>query len=228
MKLKLLSTLLAVTTLAAACGDDDDGTGPEGEARVRIVNVAPALGEVDLLLDGNVIEEDISYLTGTEYEDVGAGSRNVQVRPTATTTAVIEGDVDLADGESHTIVVGGTSELRLDVLEDDIEAPDPGFAKLRLIHSAPGAGVVDVYVTEVGADLGFETPDQAGAEFGDVLGHTQLEEGDYQVRVTPAGSLTPVIDETLSLGSGDIRTAFAVETPGGGAPYDALVLDDTN
>jgi hypothetical protein len=227
MRLKLLSALLAATALAA-CDDNDDGTGPEGEARVRIVHVAPEVSDIDLLLDGSVLEEDIPYATGTEYEEVGAGNRSVQVRPTGSTTAIIEGDVALTDGASHTLLVGGPStDLRVDVLEDDLEAPDPGFAKLRLIHGAPNAGEVDIYVTAPGADLALETPDEAGLASGEVLGYTEVEEGDYQVRVTPSGTLTPVIDETVSLGSGDIRTAVAIEVVGGGA-YDALLLDDTN
>ncbi len=228
MKLRLLAAMSAAVLLAAACGDDDDSTGPEGEARVRILHIAPELAEVDFLLDGNTIEEDVPYGTATAYEDVGAGDRNVEVRPTGTATAVITGSVALADGESHTLIVAGpASDLQVEVLPDDLEAPDGGFAKIRLIHGAPSAGAVDVYVTEPGADLVFETPDMSTAEFGEVLDYTQIEEGEYQVRVTPAGSLVPVIDETTSLGSGDIRTAVVIESPGGGAPYGAVVFDDT-
>jgi hypothetical protein len=227
--MKLLATLFATLALATACGDDDDSTGPQGEARIRIVHVAPELAEIDLLLDGNTIEEDIPYGTATAYEDVGAGDRNVEVRPTGTATAVITGSVPLTDGADHTLLVGGPgSDLQVDVLEDDLETPDGGFAKLRLIHAAPNAGAVDVYVTSPGADLALETPILSGAEFGDVLDYSEVEEGEYEIRVTAAGGLVPVIDETVSLGSGDIRTAIAVEAPGGGAPYAGLVIDDTN
>ena len=229
MKLKLLVALSAAVVLAAGCGDDDDSTGPEGEARVRIVHIAPEVAEIDFLLDGNTIESDIPYGTATAYEDVGAGDRNVEVRPTGSATAVITGSVPLTDGADHTLLVGGPAdELQVEVLEDELDAPAGGFAKIRLIHGAPTAGAVDVYLTEPGADLLEETPDISGAEFGAVLNYTQIPEGDYELRVTPAGSLVPVVDQAASLGSGDIRTAIVIEAPGGGAPYGTVVLDDTN
>lgn len=228
MKLKLLTMALVAGAFATGC-DDDEGSGPEGEARARIVHIAPEAGEVDLLLDGGIIEEDLPYGTATDYEDVAAGNRNVEVRPTGTATAVITGTVPLSDGESHTLLVLGTSaDLQVDAVEDDLSAPTDGDAKVRVIHGAPSAGPVDIYLTAPGADLALETPDFTSVEFAEVLAYTEVDPGDYEVRVTPAGSLTPVIEQEVSLGSGDIRTAIAIESEGGGAPFGALLLDDTN
>ena len=47
--------------------------------------------------------------------------------------------------------------------------------------------------------------------------------------MTPAGTKTVVIDSgTLTLSSGQVRTAIAVDAPGGGAPFDLLLLQDLN
>jgi hypothetical protein len=62
-----------------------------------------------------------------------------------------------------------------------------------------------------------------------VAGYLEVPAGDYQVRVAPAGTKVVAIDSgTLTLESGDVRTAIAVDTPGGGAPFDLLVLADLN
>ena len=50
-----------------------------------------------------------------------------------------------------------------------------------------------------------------------------------QVRVTPTGTKTVVIDSgTLTLASGQVRTAIAVDAAGGGAPFGLLLLEDLN
>jgi hypothetical protein len=49
------------------------------------------------------------------------------------------------------------------------------------------------------------------------------------VRITLAGTRTVAIDSgALTLRSGQVRTAIAVDAPGGGAPFDLLVLEDVN
>ena len=59
--------------------------------------------------------------------------------------------------------------------------------------------------------------------------YLEIPGGDYQLRVTPAGSKTAVIDSgTLSLAAGQVRTVIAVDSPGGGAPFDLLLLADVN
>ena len=62
---------------------------------------------------------------------------------------------------------------------------------------------MDIYVTAPGADLDAETPALSGVEFGDVADYIEAPAGDYQVRVTPAGTKMVVIDSgTLTLASG--------------------------
>jgi hypothetical protein len=88
---------------------------------------------------------------------------------------------------------------------------------------------VDVYVTAPGADLATATPALTGVEFGDASDYLEVPAGDYQVRVTPAGTKTVAIDSgALTLSGGQVRTVIAVDAPGGGAPFDFLVLADLN
>ncbi|HEX2217792.1 MAG TPA: DUF4397 domain-containing protein [Gemmatimonadales bacterium] len=64
-------------------------------------------------------------------------------------------------------------------------------------------------------------------QLGDVADYIEAPAGEYQVRVTPAGSKIAVIDSgELSLAGGQVRTAIALDAKGGGAPFDLLVLQD--
>jgi hypothetical protein len=127
------------------------------------------------------------------------------------------------------IASGLVSDIAPIVLEDDNSAPATGNVKVRAIHGAPSAPAVDIYVTAPGADLLATTPVLANVAFGDVADYIEAPAGDYQVRVTPAGSKTVVIDSgTLTLASGQVRTAIAVDAAGGGAPFDLLLFSDLN
>jgi hypothetical protein len=230
MNRKLLSLLLAATALTAACSDDDDNTGPENESRVRVVHASPDAPDVDVLVDDAVVLSDVPYLTASDYLDVDAGARNLKVNAAGTTTSVIDADVDLTDGADYTVIASGlAAEIEPLLLEDDNAAPAAGNVKVRAIHGAPSAPAVDVYVTAPGADIAAATPALSGVLFGDVSDYLEVPAGSYQVRVTPAGTKTVVIDSgTLTLASGEIRTAIAVDAPGSGAPFDLLLLDDAN
>ena len=230
MKLKFLTLLLAAGALTAACSDDDDNTGPEGEARVRVVHASPDAPDVDVLVDDAEVLGDVPYLTASAYLDVPAGDQNLKVNAAGTATALIDTDVSLVDGTDYTVIASGLVEaIEPIVLQDDNSAPAAGNARVRAIHGAPGAPAVDIYVTAPGADLETTIPLLASVEFGDVADYIEAPAGDYQVRVTPAGTKTVVIDSgTLALSSGQVRTAIAVDAAGGGAPFDLLVLEDLN
>jgi hypothetical protein len=197
---------------------------------VRVVHASPDAPAVDVLVDDAEELGDVPYLASSDYLDLTPGQRNFKVNAAGTATTVIDADVDLTDGSDYTVIASGPlAAIAPIVLEDDNTAPSAGNVRVRAIHGAPGAPAVDIYVTAPGADLEAETPVLTGVEFGDVADYIEAPAGDYQVRVTPAGSKAVVIDSgTLSLASGQVRTAIAVDAAGGGAPFDLLVLPDLN
>jgi hypothetical protein len=229
MKLKLLTLLLAAGAMATGCSDEDN-TGPDGEARVRVVHASPDAPEVDVLVDDAEVLGDVSYLAASDYLDLSAGDHNLKVNAAGTSTTVIDTDVTLTDATDYTVIAGGlAAAIEPIVLEDDNTSPSSGNARVRAIHGAPSAPAVDVYVTAPGADITAATPTLGNVAFGDVADYLEVPAGDYQVRVTLAGTKTVVIDSgALSLTSGQVRTAIAVDAVGGGGPFDLWVLEDLN
>ena len=227
----LLFLLLTASVLTAACGDDDDNTGPDGaDARVRVVHASPDAPNVDVLVDNSVALSNVPYLGVSDYLDVPSGGRNLKVNAAGTATTVIDADADLADGSDYTLIASGlVGAIEPLVLQDDNATPATGNVRVRAIHGAPSAPAVDIYVTAPGADLAVETPALSDVAFGDVADYLEAPAGTYQVRVTPAGSKTVVIDSgPLTLSSGQVRTAIAVDAVGGGAPFGMLLLEDLN
>jgi Domain of unknown function (DUF4397) len=230
MKLKLLTLVLAASALTAACSDDDDNTGPESQARVRVVHASPDAPNVDVLLDDAKVLSDVPYLTSSAYLETSEGDHNLKVNAAGTATTAIDADVTLADGTDYTVIASDlVAQITPIVLEDNNTAPAAGNARVRAIHGAPSAPAVDIYVTAPGADLESATPVLTGVAFGDVADYLEVPAGEYQVRVTVTGTKIVAIDSgALTLESGQVRTAIAVDAPGGGAPFDLLVLADSN
>jgi hypothetical protein len=230
MKLRLLTFLLAAAAITTACSDDVDNTGPGGEARVRVVHASPDAPDVDVLVDGAEVLSDVPYLAASDYLDVPEGTRHIKVNAAGTATTVIDADVPLTDGTDYTVIASGfLASIEPIVLTDDNTAPAAGNARVRAIHGAPSAPAVDIYVTAPGADINTATPLVTNAVFGDVADYVEAPAGSYQVRVTPTGTKTVVIDSgTLVLEAGQVRTAIAVDATEGGPPFDLLVLEDAN
>jgi hypothetical protein len=230
MKLRLLTLMLAATAMTAACSDDDNNTAPETQSRVRVVHASPDAPNVDVLLDNSKVLSDVPYLTSSAYLETSAGDHNLKVNAAGTSTTAIDADVTLADGTDYTVIASDlVAQITPIVLQDDNTAPAAGNARVRAIHGAPSAPAVDIYVTAPDADLATATPVLTGVEFGDVADYLEVPAGEYQVRVTPAGTKLVAIDSgPLTLESGQVRTAIAVDAAGGGAPFDLLVLADAN
>jgi hypothetical protein len=231
MKLRLLTLGLAASAFLAGCSDDDDsGVGPATEAGVRVVHASPDAPSVDVLVDDAQVLSSVPYLGSSSYLEVPAGNRNVKVNAAGTTTTVIDVDLPLTTGTDYTVIAGGlVADIAPIVVEDDRSAPASGNVKVRAVHGAPSAPAVDIYVTAPGADLGTATPALTNVPFSAASDYVTVPAGDYQVRVTPAGTKIVAIDSgTLALAAGQVRTVIAVDSPGGGAPFDFLLLADLN
>ena len=223
-----VAATLVVTTVG--CGDD----GGDDDAVVRIIHASPNAPAVDVRLDDDdtlsaedEILADVPYLGNSGYLEVDAGMNRIQVLVANTSTVVIDASLDLEDDSATTVIATGlVTNLAPLVLEDDRSAPEAGNAKLRVVHGAPSAPTVDVYVTAPGAALG-GTPTLANVPFRGASDYLEVPAGSYRVRVTIAGTQTVAIDTgAVALAAGDVFTAIAVDNAGGGAPFSVLLADD--
>lgn len=219
---------LAATALMMGCSDDK--TGPSGTAQVRVVHGSPDAPAVDVLVDGAVVLNNVSYRDASGYLGVPEGTRNIKVNAAGTATSVINANAAVTANASYTIIATNLlASIEPLVLVDDLTDPAGGNIKLRLVHGAPNVGLVDIYITAPGADITGLTPNLSDVDFKQNSGYLEVPAGNYQVRITPANTKTVAIDTgALTLAAGQIRTGIAVEAPGGGAPLTALLLADKN
>lgn len=225
-KFRLLGLALLATVSLAACDDDDP------EARLRAVHLSPDAPAVDVLVNGDRVLSNVPYTGASDYLTVDAGSNRVQVNAAGTSTTVIDANLDLdEDGDYTVIATDFLEDITPIVLEDDNSAPASGNVKVRLVHGAPSAPTVDIYVTAPGADISGIAPTLANVPFQAASDYLEVPAGSYQIRITVAGTKTVALDSgAVPLSAGQIRTVIARDdTDGnGGAPFGAVILEDRN
>ena len=221
--------LLAVIALTA-CDDDDELTAPGTTSQVRVVHASPDAPNVDVLVDNSAALTNVAYKAASSYLPVPSGARNLKVRATGTSTVVIDQNATLDQGSFYTVLATGrVASIAPLVLTDDQASPASGNIRLRLVHASPTAGNVDIYVTAPTADIATATPTLANVAFRAASNYLEVPAGTYRVRITPAGTKTVAIDvNNVALTAGQVRTAVAVDAPGGGAPLGAILLADKN
>ena len=221
--------------LGACDNDDGDPFVPPptvGTFDVQVLHAAADAPAVNVLFGGDEILSDVDYKQGSGKLTVEEGTYAVQVDgllPAGATTVLGPVDVDFAAESTYSIlavgsVAGGTLEPL--VLEQPRTAVSAGSARAYVVHAAPDAPEVDVFVTTPGADLGATAP-LGTFVYKETLGPAEVAAGDYQVRVTPAGDPETVVYDsgTVTLNDGDDLLLAAVpNTATGTAPISVVAL----
>ena len=224
---RFLSLFLATSVLlgVAACDDDDEGTGPTSQGRVRAVHAIGNAPAVDIVADNAVVREDLAFGQKSNYLSVGAGTRQLAVRAANQTANLLTLSPAVAANTDYTLIaagrLGATSGPTPRLIPvTDAAAPPSGQASIRVVHASPAAGNVDVYATAPNADIAAATPVLTNVAFGAVETPLNVPAGTYRFRVTPTGTKTVAIDaNNVAVAAGQKFIAIAVgdNAPGTGA-----------
>lgn len=229
--MKRLFLILPIFVLSlTACDwfddDDDNPPPPEPVASLRVLHGSPDAPAVDVLVDGSPVLTNVPYKAASGYLNVPAGGFDVAINVAGTSTTVLTlTGVNLTADTEYTVIAANTAaNLEALLLNDANSQPASGELAVRVVHGAPAAPAVDVYVTAPGEDLANATPAVAAAAFKDASGFLNLPAGDYRIRLTPAGATDVVYDSgTVPLAAGAELTIVALEAAANGASPVTLV-----
>ena len=212
---KYLSLFLMIifgATVFTACSDDENVVAPtpEAKAKVLVTHASPDAPGVDLLVDNAVAGTNLTFPNNTGYLEVNAGTRNVKVNVTGTSTTAIEANLTLDANKNYSVfAVNNVASIEPVVLEDDLTSPASGKAHIRFLHLSPNAPAVDITLTSGAIVFGNYIFKQASA-------FTPLDAGTYDLQVRLAGTSTVVLDlPGIALTAGKIYTVFAKGLVGG-------------
>jgi hypothetical protein len=199
-------------------------------AQLRVIHASPDAPAVDVIVDddfANPVLEDVPFAAFSGYLSVPAGVYNVKVTPANNAgVIVIDADVEVDAGRQYSVyATGPLAAIAPYVLTDDGRSVGTE-AKVRIVHTAPGAGNVDIYVTAPGADIATASPAFSNVPFRAETGYVGLAAGSYDVTVTPTGTKTAAIGPApITVIDGGVYTAAARDATGGGAPFGLILLD---
>jgi hypothetical protein len=220
-------TVLAVAGLAA-CNSDSD------PAQLRVLHASPDAPAVNVFAGTTQIAGNLDYGQATAQREVDPGVVSVRVDaqlPGGTTAAVIgPADLTFEDDTLYTVLAVGTvATLEPLILSQPDDRVPAGSTRLRVVHAAPAAPEVDVYLTAPTAELVGNTP-VATLAFKEDIGPVDVTAGDYRVRVTAAGNAAALVFDsgTLPLAGGANLVIAAIENVDTGtAPIQLMVSDGT-
>jgi hypothetical protein len=202
------------------------------QAALAILHASPDAPPVNILLDGQTLYSSLDYAQGTGQIPVDATSSHtlaVQVQtPGAPTTVIGPLTQSFTAGTVYTIVAEGpVASLGPVVFSHPQSSLATSMTRVQLLHAAPAAPGVAVYVTAPGAALASSAP-LATFAFQGSEGPTDLPAGAYEIRVTPAGAATPVLFDsgTINFEPGaDLLLAAVQNTGPGNAPIAIATVD---
>jgi len=231
-----LLTALALTLLAACDDYHDGGYYPPGpppgpQASLQVVHASPDAPPVNVLIDGAVAISDLDYGQGTGEQQLPAGTHTIEVQaltPGTPTTVLGPTTLTLTANTDYVVAAeGAVASIASQVFPHTLAVVGPSTTQVQVLHAAPNAPSVSVYVTAPGADLTSSTAFGTAA-FGAAIGPAQVTSGQYEIRVTAAGTTTPVLFDsgtvTLPGGSDLVISALQNEGPGT-APIFLSVVD---
>jgi hypothetical protein len=212
----------------AACNSES------GPAQLRVLHASPDAPAVNVFADTTQIAGNLDYGQATPQLEVEPGAVSVRVdgRLPGNTTATVIGPADITfeDETLYTVLaVGAVADIEPLILSQPDTAVRAGQTRLRVVHAAPAAPEVDIYLTPPGAALASSTPVGTLA-FKEDIGPVDVDSGDYRVRVTAAGNVSAVVFDsgTLPLGSGANLVVAAIENVDTGtSPIQLMVSDGT-
>ena len=234
-------TLLSALALSG-CGSDSDNPPvnidtpplvPAEFANVRVVHASPDAPLVDVFSGTTAIAalQDVDYqvASGILNLDAGTYTFRVEAETPAGNAQVLTIPATLADDTLYNVIaVGDVANLEALLVTSPKGDVGGGNIRVQVVHGAPAAPMVDVYVTAPGATLADEQP-LATLSFKDFTGQVEVPAGNYQIRIAAAGTTTVVFDSgSLSLPAGaDLLVTATQNVATGDSPVALLVADGT-
>jgi len=230
MQLLRRVTPVALFAILAGCGSDSTTTEccTNGTPSLRVINAITS--PVDVLIDGSVAISSLAPGTIGTTAPV-SGSHSLMLRPSQFASSTTR-SITTTTGSLSTVavVLASNGSVQSAVLDDTNSVVLAGATKVRVLHLAPSAGVIQVYRTQPDFQhpIAWQFPFTYQADPTSLSApFVQSTVGTWEVRVwqTPADSSgwdAAPIKIQIPLASGEKKTVVILDKAGGGIRYELM------
>jgi hypothetical protein len=198
--------------------------------RLRALHASPDAPPVNIRVNGVQALGNVDFGQGSAFLNAAESTRvEVEAIIPGGNAVVLDRRLSLEFSTEYTVLAVGEVADPIDTLvisNPSGRAIAAGNLRAQVVHAAPNAPAVDVYVTAPGATLAGSTPVNVGAlTYGEFTGRTEVPAGDYRIRVTAAGNPGAVVYDsgTVALAAGADLLVAAIENTGPGTTPIQLV-----
>jgi hypothetical protein len=229
MSIRCIALLAVCATLSAVAScSDSHSTSPgdttNADATVRLVNSTDAaldLRQSNLVVDGG---GNLAFGEGTPCAKVNAANPQLTVTISGSKSNLAGFDPSFDAGRSYTIVAfpGGGSATSFAILLNAFQ-PTSSTAGFRVLNANSNPAALDAFVTNPGAALATRTTSNTVA--GTASAFVGVAAGMRQIRLTPAGSHTVVLDAgSIRLNAGTSYTIIVAPAAPGQSALRAILV----
>ncbi|HEY5810159.1 MAG TPA: DUF4397 domain-containing protein, partial [Povalibacter sp.] len=201
--------------------------------QLRALHASPDAPAVDIRVNGTAVLTAVDYAQGSGFLPVGERTRvEVEAIVPGGNAVVIDESLSLDFSTEYTVIAAGRVADPIGALvisNPADEAITNGSLRVQVVHAAPAAPSVDVYVTAPEADLaGSAKLNGAPLAYMQYTGRVEAPAATYRIRVTPAGDASTVVYDSGSLplpAGADLLVAAVGNTGPGSSPIKLVALD---
>lgn len=189
-RFRALLLSVALIVLLASCLDDDDDfvAQPTEIAYVSIYHAAPDAPELDIVVDGRVINNNpFEYSSYSGYLNFYTGSRKITFNAVNADNALVDTTFNFENGKVYSLFAVNTlPDVKALLVADSAASPATGKAMVRFVNLSPDASAFDISVDD-------STPLFSGQSFKQATPFTEIDADTYTFDVKNAGSADAVI-----------------------------------
>ena len=200
-----------------------DAAKQRDNALVRVVHAVPSGTTFDLFAGDLLLFDGLGFKTVTPYRAVDGKRYAFALRPAGMTQAkpLSSNTEDLKDGDFYTaIAMPGDHGPNLRVVNDHLDSPASGKARLRVVHAGTDAGKIDVRSGDASATL-FDS-----LEYQSVSDYRDVAPMNGQMEIVSAGRSAPVATMTAHLEAGRFYTLVIVSNTAAPNKVEAFLIED--